>query len=206
MLKHLLAIAALLAAPLAANAQTTPLSDMPSGAYQNDINHTSLTFRVNHMGMSHYTARFTKVNATLSFEAKDVTKSSVKATIDPTSIRTDFSGAEDFDGVLAKDKTWFNATQFPTITFESTRVEKTGDDTCNIVGNLTFLGITKPVTLAATFNGAYAKRPYIGGAGLGFSATTTLKRSDWGMGNGIPMVGDEVSVIIETEFGQEEKK
>ena len=206
MLKPLLLATALLVAPAVSYAQTTPLASMPAGAYTLDKNHTSLTFRVNHMGLSNYTARFTKVDATLTFDPKDPTKSSVKATIDPTSIRTDFVGAEDFDGVLAKDKAWFNATQFPAITFESTKVEKTGEKTGKIHGNLTFLGVTKPVVLDTTYNGAYDKKPYIGGAGLGFSATTTIKRSEWGMGNYIPMIGDDVAIWIETEFGQEAKK
>ena len=202
MLKPFIVASALAITPLAALAQTTPIASMPAGVYVTDPTHTSVTWKVNHMGLSNYTARFTRVNATLTFDPKDPTKSSLIAIIDPTSIRTDFIGDEDFDGVLAKNEQWFNAGKYPEIKFESTKIEKTGEKTGKIYGNLSMLGVTKPLTLNVTFNGAYAEKPFMKTPGLGFSANTVVKRSDWGMSQHVPMVGDDVGVFIETEWNK----
>jgi polyisoprenoid-binding protein YceI len=204
MFKHSLLFGAIVATSFAASAQLSPLAEIPAGKYTLDPTHASLTWRVNHLGLSNYTARFARMDATLNFDPKDPTKSTLVATVDPTSVKTDFPypDKKDFDKELATGKDWFNATKFPEIKFESTRVEKTGENKGKIHGNLTFLGVTKPLVLDATYNGGYAKKPYADGAGIGFSATATLKRSDWGMANGIPMIGDEVQLLIETEFNQ----
>ena len=208
MLKQLLLITALTATPLAASAQATPelvpLSAMPAGAYVLDLSHASLTFKVTHMGLSNYTARFSKLDAKINLDPKDITKSTLVATVDPTSVKTDYPNPEkeDFDAKIGKDKDWLNGTQFPEIKFESTKIEKTGEKTGKIYGNLTFLGVTKPLVLDTTFIGAYVKKPMMGTPGMGFSATTTLKRSDWGFKTYVPMIGDDVKLTIETEFNK----
>ncbi len=183
-------------------AQTTPLAEMPAGVYSADLSHSSVTFKVNHLGLSNYTARFTKIDAELTFDPADPTKSKLSATIDPASVRTDFPKPEekDFDKKLAQDESWFNAGKYPSITFTSTKIEKTDDKTGKVTGDLTFLGVTKPVTLDVTFNGAYAKAPFSEVPALGFSARTTIKRSDWGFSTYVPTIGDDVEIIIETEM------
>ena len=103
-------------------------------------------------------------------------------------------------------KEWFDAAQFPTMEYRSKRVEQTGPQSMRIYGDLTLHGVTKPVTLDATYNGGYAGHPMDPHARIGFSAHGTLKRSDFGISYGIPAPGtmmgvsDEVTVIIETEF------
>lgn len=183
-------------------AQTTAPGTLPAGIYVSDETHTSVTFKVNHMGLSNYTARFAKADAELNFDPADPTKSSVKASVDPLSIRTDYPHADqkDFDKELSGSADWFNGEKFPSISLASTRIEKTGENTGKMYGDVTFLGVTKPVTLDVTFNGAYAEHPMTKAPAMGFSATGIIKRSDFGLDQHIPMIGDEVSVLIEIEF------
>lgn len=202
-LPMLLAVLPTLAFAEAAPPQQTPAAQLPSGEYVLDRTHASLTFKVSHMGMSNYTARFTKLDGTLTYDPIDPAKSSIRALIDPTSIKTDYPNPEkvDFDAELAGEK-WLNAPKFPAIAFESTSVTRTGDKTGTVTGNLTFMGVTKPVTLNATFNGGYAEKPFSNppAAGIGFSASTVIKRSDFGFSTYVPMIGDDVTIEIEAEF------
>lgn len=196
-----LALTIMLFLPFAARAQeATPPDAMPGGLYKLDKTHASLTWKVSHLGLSNYTARFTDFDVDLMYDPLNLENSKVRATIDPTSIETDYKGEKDFNAQLVNDAGWFNATQFPHITFLSTKVEKTGDNTGKVTGNLTFLGVKKPVTLDVTFNKAIGNHPFANKPALGFSATATLKRSDFGMKQYIPQVGDEVQIQIETEF------
>jgi polyisoprenoid-binding protein YceI len=200
-MRILLLILAIFIMPINASADTKPEA-MPGGLYKLDETHASLIWRVSHLGLSQYTARFTKFDADLMFDGQDVTKSKVRATIDPTSLKTDYPYPEekDFDKKLIDGKQWFNVAQFPSITFQSTKIEKTGDTTGKMTGDLTFLGVTKPVTLDVTFNKALGNHPFQNKPALGFSATGSLKRSDFGMDAYIPNIGDEVEVILEVEF------
>jgi polyisoprenoid-binding protein YceI len=197
-------VTALLLVPFAAQAQgMQPVSyeTLPSGTYASDPTHTSLNWKILHMGLSHYTARFKKVDATVTFDAKNPAASKLVATVDPTSITTDYpvSKEHDFDKELQGEK-WFDAVKHPTIKFESTGIVLTDKTHGKITGNLTFLGVTKPLVLDATFNGAYPQHPFDKKPVMGFSATAKLKRSDWGMTNYIPMIGDDVDLLIETEL------
>lgn len=179
--------------------------DMPEGIYLNDENHTSVTFRVSHMGLSMYTARFAQVKSELIFDPKYPELSKVTATVYPSSIRTDYPDKAklDFDKKLAMDESWFNVLKFPEIRFVSKKIQKKEDDKGIITGDLTMLGVTKSVDLEAVFNGAYKSKPVANLPALGFSATTKIKRSDWGLNNYIPVIGDEVEIIIEIEFHKE---
>ncbi len=194
---------AFMALPFTSFAQEgTKLSGMPGGLYKLDKAHASLTWKVSHLGLSDYTARFTDFDIDLYLDSQDPIRSRVRATIDPTSIETDYPNPEkkDFDAQLVNDAGWFNATQFPKIIFTSTKVEKTGDNTGKMTGDLEFLGVKKPVTLDVTFNKALGNHPFANKPAIGFSATGSLKRSDFGMNTYIPQIGDEVEIIIEAEF------
>jgi polyisoprenoid-binding protein YceI len=192
-------------APAAPSAPIAPIAtEAPSGAYKIDKAHTSLLFRVNHIGFSNYTAQFMGVDATLMLDVKDPTQSSLTATIDPRSLTINAPPAGFLDKLLS-DK-WLNAVAFPTMTYRSTKIELTGPNTARITGDLTLRGATQPVTLDATFNGGYAGHPYDPNARVGFSARGSLKRSAFGVSEGIPApgttmgVGDDVTIEIETEF------
>jgi polyisoprenoid-binding protein YceI len=102
-----------------------------------------------------------------------------------------------------KSPDFFNVEKFPTMTFKSTKIEKTGEKTGKITGDLTLLGVTKPVTLDVTFNNA-AKHPMADEYHAGFTAEGTIKRSAFGMNFGVPMVGDDVKIHINVEAVREE--
>jgi polyisoprenoid-binding protein YceI len=191
----------------AATAAAQPPTDAPAGTYKMDRDHTSVNFRLSHIGFSRYTARFTKMDGTLVFDPANPTAQSVTATIDATSLQTNYTDSAklDFDSMLEKD--FLDTKNHPTITFKSTKIDVTGPKTARVTGDLTLRGVTKPVVLETTWNGGYkpnAMDP--NGARIGFSAHGTFKRSDFGMTAGLPApgttmgVGDDVEVMIETEF------
>jgi polyisoprenoid-binding protein YceI len=162
---------------------------------------------VSHLGFSHFTARFKRASADLQFDPKNLAGSSVTVNVDAKSLETDYPNVAetDFNAELTGDQ-WLDAAKYPQITFRSTNVEATGPRTMLIHGDLTMHGVTKPMTLDARFNGGYAGHPMDKHARVGFSAHGTLKRSDFGVSFGIPApgttfgVGDEVEVVVETEF------
>lgn len=179
---------------------------IPAGEYRLDKTHASLIFRVNHIGMSRFAKRFTDFDATLTLDPKSPAASRISAQVKAASIETDsYEKNFDFNGMLTGPD-WLDVKRFPTITFRSTKVAMTGADTADVTGELTLHGITKPIVLKAKFNGGYAGHPMDPNARVGFSATGVFKRSDFGMGYGVPQpgstmgVGDEVEVLIEGEF------
>jgi polyisoprenoid-binding protein YceI len=188
-------------APFAVADQNAPV---PAGAYKVDKLHTSLTFRVSHLGFSSWTARFTDVDANLKFDPTRIGASSVNVSVDPRSIEAD-NVPDSFLKTLAGEG-WLDAAKYPQLTFVSKSVEVTGKNTFRLNGELTVHGVTKPVTLEARYNGGYASHPYEPNARIGFSATGSFKRSDFGVSAGLPApgttfgVGDEVTVILESEF------
>ena len=186
------------------------LRPAPSGVYKLDKTHASVTFRVMHMGTSRYTARFTRIDATLDLDVKNPTASKVTATIDPKSIETDFPLPEpDFDAMLYGEK-WLDAAQYPEIKFTSTQVTLTGPNTAKVAGDLTLHGVTLPVTFDATYNGGFASshlEPTRSRAG--FSIYGVVKRSQFGLKYALPPPGhrlgvaDDVELLIEAEFTRE---
>lgn len=194
-MKHTLLTLALGAAilfPFTANAAD-------ANTYTLDPTHTTVIWNANHLGFSNPHGLFSMIEGTLVFDEAAVENSSVNATI---SLANLFTGIPKFDEHL-KGNDFFKAAEFPTATFKSTKVEKTGDKTGKVTGDLTMLGVTKPVVLDVTFNKSdiffMNQKPTIG-----FSATTTIKRSDWGMTYGIDVgVSDEVKLVIEAEANRE---
>jgi polyisoprenoid-binding protein YceI len=168
--------------------------------YVLDKPHTQILFTVNHLGFSNSVGKFTDYNGFVNFDEATPADSSVEVTIKTASV--DLNDAAWNDHMKKPD--FFNVEKFPDMTFKSTKVEVTGEKTANITGDLTLLGVTKPVVLATVFNQA-GKHPMSGKLGAGFSATGTLKRSDFGMNYGLPMVGDDVKITIEAEAYAEDK-
>jgi len=206
-LMPLVLLAAVGTAPLCARSAEVPApiaGALPAGSYTLDKAHASLIFRVDHMGFSHWTARFTGFDAHLQFDPAKPAAAQVTVTIDPASITPD-NPPPGFVTALRGAK-WLNAGKFPQITYRSTRVESTGQKGLRIYGDLTLHGITRPVVLDATFNGGYAGHPMDPHARIGFSAHGTLQRSEFGIAYGIPEPGstmgvsDAVEFTIESEF------
>ncbi len=197
------------------SAAATVRIEAPAGRYALDPNHSSLSFTVNHVGLSNYVARFTKYEVTLELDPQNLADSSIVATIDPTSIRTDYSADyralhpdskfQTWDEDLAQSDKFFNAGQHPQIEFRSTRVEQTGPGSLRIVGDLALRGQTHPVTLQATLVGSSSTHPLYGGGGaIGFSAQGEFERSAFGMDHLLKplLVGDTVGIEFEGEFRQ----
>jgi polyisoprenoid-binding protein YceI len=199
-----LALPLLLVLASAAQATTTGTPPVPAGQYKVDKAHTSLIFRVSHLGFSSFTARFTSVDAGLQFDPNRIASSRVDVTVDPASIECDNVPADFLD--MLRSKQWLDTAAFPEMTFRSKSIEQLDASNLRIHGELTLHGVTKPVTLDARYNGGYAGHPMEPNARIGFSARGTFKRSDFGVSIGVPApgttmgVGDEVEVVLESEF------
>ena len=170
-----------------------------AGNFVLDPAHASVVWSISHVGISNYTARFDDIKGTLSFDPLAPENSRVDIIIDPFSVST---GDAKFDGTISKGGSYLNAEKYPEIRFVSRSIKVMGENKGVIVGDLTLRGQTKPVTLNAVFNGA-GKSFGHSGKTLGFSATGTFLRSDFGLttlsGFGI---GDEITLRIETEFNE----
>jgi polyisoprenoid-binding protein YceI len=178
--------------------EISPLA-APEGDYVLDPAHASVVWSVKHAGLSNYTARFDKISGALTFNPDNPSASSVDIIIDPNSVNT---GDPEFDAEIATKGSYFNSDAHPQIRFVSTNVTTTGENTGIITGDLTFRGTTLPISLNTVFNGA-GKSFGHSGKTLGFSATGTLTRSDFGMDHLINFgIGDEVTLVIETEFNE----
>lgn len=186
------AFAVLALCPLAASAAPdTDPAKMPAGHYEVDKTHASITGRVLHQGFSFYTFRFAKFDAAFDYDPAAPDKSVLKVTIDTTSFSSgyDKADAEFPKGFLGADK-------FPTATFVSTGLTRQGGKGV-LSGDLTLNGVTKPIKLDVVFHGSGASG---GGTRAGFSATTVVKRSEFGSTKLVPMIGDDVALAIEIEF------
>jgi len=194
-----LAIAFLLAiTPVAANAvepvAAKDLAAVPAGAYVADPTHTSVVWRVSHFGLSNYTGRFDKISGTLKVDPKAPEATVAAISIDAASVST---GLPNFDKEIATK--FFKSDTAPKIEFQSVKVQKTGADTALVTGNLTLAGVVKPVTLDVKWNGG-AFNKFAQAYDLGFSATAKIKRSDFGLTQLTGIVGDEVEILIQSEF------
>ena len=163
----------------------------PAGEYALDTHHASVTLKLAHMGLSHYTMHFTKMQGGYTYNPAHPDATKVSLTIDPNSIQTD---DPDFNTEIAEK--FLETAKYPTLTFVSTGITRTGDHG-KMTGDLTFHGVTKPVTLNVDYRGFVAM---MGQQHMGFSAETTIKRTDFGAGAYVPVVGDDVTVLVEVEF------
>jgi polyisoprenoid-binding protein YceI len=171
-------------------------SGFAADTYKIDKNHAWVNFAINHSGWSTALGKFRNIAGDIVFDKADVTKSSVKVEIDATSIDTNFA---DRDKDLSSPD-FLNTAEFSKITFVSTAVEKIGEKTGKITGDLTIIGVSKPVTLDVVWNLEQAS-PFDAKAIIsGFSATGTVKSADYGMGKVAEYgLGPDIKVMIEVE-------
>lgn len=195
--------------------ESKPLQlDVPAGQYKNDPHHSSLSFSVVHIGLANYVMRFTDFEVSLDLKPDNLSASSVQVEIDPNSIETDFDGDYTATHQQSPYKTWeedltqspkfLNASEYPSITFRSTKVTPRDDGKLDITGDLTLVGQTHPVTLTAELVGAVAEHPFFGFGALGFSARGTFERSRFGITHLTrpPLISDTVTVMFEGEMHQ----
>ena len=175
---------------------------MAGDIYVFERGHAAILFSWNHLGLSRQTGRFTDYEGSLELDVDNPEASRLDVRIKAASLATGFDA---LDRQL-KTADYFNVAAHPALTFQSTAVKRTGDKTADVTGDLTILGVTKPVTLAVVLNfagthplgdinPAYRER-----RAAGFGATARIKRSDWGMDRATPLVSDEIEIAIESEF------
>ncbi|MGB3805661.1 MAG: YceI family protein [Erythrobacter sp.] len=180
-------------------AQSDALTQNPvevrSGSYVLDPAHGKITWSVDHMGFSTYVGQFTDVAATLDLDVRNPSASTLSATIDTDSVGT---LNDQLDSHL-RTADFLDTANFPQAQFAATSIRLIDRDSAAITGNLTLRGVTRPVTIEADFNQA-GINPVDQKYSLGFDGETTIKRSDFGINYGLPMLGDEVTLNLEAEF------
>jgi len=160
-----------------------------------DPNHTAAQFSVRHLGISTVRGAFTKVSGTATYDPADPSKASVEVTIDASSVDT---RVEMRDNDL-RSPNFFDVAKYPTLTFKSKRVEAAGAGKLKITGDLTIHGVTKEVVLDVDGPSAPVQDPK-GNSHMGASATTKINRNDFGVSGRPGMVGDDVTITIDTEL------
>jgi polyisoprenoid-binding protein YceI len=164
-----------------------------------DKGHTHVLFEVSHLGFSTTHGGFREVSGTVNLDEESPENTKVDVTIDAASV---FSWLDRRDAHL-RNEDFFNVEKFPVLTFKSTRVERAGEKTAKMTGDLTMLGVTKAVTLDVKLNNM-GPHPFRSERKVaGFSATGSLKRSDFGMNYGLPGIGDEVKIRVEIEINRQ---
>lgn len=189
-----LRIMAILAIGFAATLFATPSNAEPR-KLDVDLTHTSVHWMIGHGGFSKVIGQFRKIDMVeIVFDPDDVSKSSVKASVEAASLDSNHYYRDNY----TRSEAFLNAREFKDITFESTEIKKTGDNTGMMTGNLTMHGVTKPVTFEVMWNktGDHLSGKY---KIDGFSAQGTIKRSDFGIDAFIPWVADEVEILIQAE-------
>lgn len=169
-------------------------------AYTLDPSHSQVVFSYNHLGFSTTYGMFSGFEGEIMFDAEDPAASSVNVSMPVMSM---FTGWEKREEHFMSDD-FFGASEGDMVTFTSTGVEVTGDNTAKITGDLTMNGVTKSVVLDTTLNQKADAHPMNNKPWLGFDATTTLLRSDFGVDKFAPYVSDEVEVKISIEAGKGE--
>lgn len=170
--------------------------------YMFDKGHTLIVFSWNHLGMTRQQGRVNGYDGTFDIDPGDPEKAVVEVTMRVNSLQT---GVDALDRIL-RSSDYFDAARFPVMSFKSTSVRRTSDTTAEITGDLTVRNVSRPVTLNArlTFGGAHplatVNPAYTGKRALAFSATVAIKRSDFEITRGTPMVSDDIEIAIETEL------
>ncbi|NOX82885.1 MAG: YceI family protein [Alphaproteobacteria bacterium] len=171
---------------------STPNTALAAERYEIDASHTHVQFSVLRFGFADTIGTFTGVSGVISLDSHAPENSSVEVEIDVTSL---ISGDASRDEAVLS-KFWFNAGEFATMSFKSISVELDGDNRARVTGDLTLLGVSKPVTLDVTLN-KISMDPATKRQAAGFSITGTLNRLDWGMETAANFVGRDVTIRIE---------
>lgn len=179
--------------PLFTLAALLAAAQAPAATFQIDPVHSSVVFRVKHFGTSYVYGRFNQVSGTLSYDPAALGSSTISVEIDAGSVDTRVDRRDQH----IKSADFLNVAQFPKITFKSTKVEGSGDQ-LEVTGDITFLGVTKPITVTVQKTGT-GKNPQSGKDLIGFETELTINRSDFGNKYLIGPVSDEVKLIFAIE-------
>lgn len=173
----------------------TEVAELRPGDYQLDPEHSAVLFKVGHMGLSLFVGRFQQVDASLSYDPEHPENARVEVIVDTASINVN---NEAFEYSL-RGSDWLDVEHFPQAIFRASSIVPAEDNRLIIQGELTFLGVTQPLTVEATYNGG-ALNLLTQRYTLGFSASAKFQRSQFGLTRFIPAVGDEVQLEIHAEF------
>ena len=179
---------------IAATMAASSLSQAAPADYEIDMSHTNVLFDVNHLGYSNMIGRFGELEGMLVFDKENIENSKVEISINTASIDTFHEKRNEH----LKSPDFFNAAEFPEMTFVSTSVKKTGDNTATLTGDFTLMGVTKQIDLDLIVNKA-GEHPFNKKEVAGFSASGMIKRTDFGMKYGVPMIGDDIKLRIDME-------
>jgi polyisoprenoid-binding protein YceI len=170
--------------------------------YTFDRDHTNITFSWNHLGIARQSARILEFDGILDFDPENPENASIDVTLKVASL---FTGAKALDRDL-RSSDFFDAARYPNITFKSTLIRRVGERSGEVAGDLTVMDTTHPIVLQVRWNFS-GEHPlgqinpgYKGKYVAGFSAVTTVARSEWGLKRAIPLVSDEIEIAIEAEF------
>jgi polyisoprenoid-binding protein YceI len=168
--------------------------------YAIDASHSDVVFGWNHFGFSNPSARFDKIEGSVLLDKADLTKSSISVTLPLEGLDTRIAKLDE----ELRGADFLDAAKYPTITFNSTKIEKTGENGLKVTGDLTIHGVTRPVTLDAKINkiGIFEIPGVMKAQAAGFDATTVIKRSDFGVTKYVPAVSDEIPVRITLDAKQ----
>jgi polyisoprenoid-binding protein YceI len=180
---------------LAQQVSSSSPTSVKAGSYKVEPYHTQVAFTLSHFGFSNFSGFFSGASGSLRLDPAHLGATSLDVTIPVASVTTTVAA---LDSEL-KGNQWFDAARFPTASFTSTKVTPTGAGRAAIAGNLTLHGVTRPVVLQARFVGA-GTNPLDKAETVGFSATGTIKRSDFGVKQYVPLVGDDVQLSIAGAF------
>lgn len=169
--------------------------EVQAGAYKLDASHGKITWSVDHLGFSTYVGQFVNASAELTLDPANPSASSLTATIPLTEVDSNNDGLD----AHLQTADFFDTANHPVATFVSRSVTVDADDSseATVVGDLTLRGVTRPVTMEVDFNQAGVS---MGSYKAGFDGEATIKRSDFGISYGLPVLGDEVTLHIEGEF------
>jgi polyisoprenoid-binding protein YceI len=196
MMKSVTAFTLALALATPAFAQTSASqSAVRSGLYRIEPNHTRVIFSVSHLGFTTYYGEFVGASGTLDLKPANLSASHLDVSVPIAGIMTPSQKLDD----ELKGAEWFDASKFPAMTFHSTAVTATGPGTADVTGDLTLHGVTKTVILKAKFNAA-GVNPLDNAYTTGFEVRGKIERSDFGVTKYVPLVGNDVSIIISAAF------
>ena len=185
---------ALVANGARAGVETTEAAKVPAGRYEVDPSHAQVVARVNHLGFSTTTVRFPKISGALTYDPAHPEAATVDVTIDTAALTSDWE---------ARDKElrgpgFFNSAAFPEARFTARSLAVVDGHTARVMGEMTLLGVTRPVEFAVDLIGS--GKGMMGDGRIGLVARAKINRSDFGMKAFLPAVGDAVEIIVDAEF------
>jgi polyisoprenoid-binding protein YceI len=170
-------------------------SAVKAGVYAIEPSHTRVLFSINHMGFSTYYGEFTGASGKLTLDPANLAASALEVSVPVANVTTTNARLDE----ELKSKQWLGAADYPTMTFRSTSITPTGPSTADVAGELTLHGVTRPVVLKAKFNAGGVNmldHAYT----IGFEVSGEIKRSDFGVKTYVPLIGDQVGLIISAAF------